>query len=118
MKKDLGLNILVGFFAGIVSGFFGAGGGMVLVPFLTSIKKQDEVISRATTIICIFFMAIISSFFYYNKFNIDLNLTFKCVIGGIIGSYIGSKLLIKLNRNVLKILFIIFLVYAGIQMII
>ena len=62
-RKILG-NILVGFFAGIISGFFGAGGGLILVPFLTLILKEDEVISRATTIFCIFFtiMSIIVPF--------------------------------------------------------
>ena len=110
-------NILVGFFAGIISGFFGAGRGLILVPFLTLILKEDEVISRATTIFCIFFMVLTSSFFYFNQNAIDWILAVKCAIGGVIGGYIGSKLLIKLDKKILKILFIIFLIYAGIKMI-
>ncbi len=101
----------------MISGFFGAGGGMVLVPYMTEILKEDEVKSRATTILCIFFMVFTSSFFYFDKNSIDWNLGLKCIVGGIIGSLIGSRLLIKLNKNILKILFIIFLVYAGFTMI-
>ncbi len=118
MKKNIFLNITIGFLAGIISGFFGAGGGLILVPFLTLILKEDEVIARATTILCIFFMVLTSSFFYFNENSIDWWLAIKCAIGGIIGSYIGSKLLINLNNKILKILFIIFLIYAGIKMII
>ena len=118
MKKNVFLNIILGFFAGIISGFFGAGGGLILVPFFTLILKEDEVISRATTILCIFFMVLVSSFFYFNQNSIDWFLAIKCAIGGIIGGVIGSKLLINLDKKILKILFIIFLIYAGIKMII
>ena len=117
MKKKTIFNILMGFFAGIVSGFFGAGGGLLLVPYMTEILKEDEVKSRATTILCIFFMVLTSSFFYFNQDAIDWILAIKCAVGGVIGSFIGSKLLIKINQNILKILFIIFLLYAGFSMI-
>ena len=118
MKKSIFLCIIVGLLAGIVSGLFGAGGGMILVPFMTLILKEDEVISRATTIMCIFFMVLTSSFFYYNQNLIDWNISIKCAIGGIIGGVIGSKALVSLNKNILKILFVIFLVYASLRMII
>ena len=118
MKKSIFLVIIAGFLAGIVSGLFGAGGGMILVPFMTLILKEEEVSSRATTIMCIFFMVLTSSFFYYKQDSINWNTSIKCAIGGLIGGIIGSKLLIKLDKNILKILFIIFLIYASIKMII
>lgn len=118
MKKSIFLCIIAGFLAGIVSGLFGAGGGMILVPFMTLILKEEEVPSRATTIMCIFFMVLTSSFFYYNQNLIDWNISIKCAIGGIIGGVIGSKALVSLNKNILKILFVIFLVYASLRMII
>ena len=115
--KILG-NILLGFIAGMISGFFGAGGGLILVPYMTLLLKEDEVKARATTIMCIFFMVLTSSFFYFKADFVDWNLAFKCAIGGIIGGIIGSKLLINLSKKILQILFIIFLLYAGIKMII
>jgi len=118
MKKGIFLCVIAGFCAGIVSGFFGAGGGMILVPFMTLILKDEEVESRATTIFCIFFMVLTSSFFYFKENSIDWIISIKCAIGGIIGGINGSKLLIKLNKNILNILFIIFLIYSGIKMII
>ena len=39
MNKEKIQNILIGFIAGIISGLFGAGGGLILVPFMT-IKKM------------------------------------------------------------------------------
>lgn len=116
-KKEIFLYIIIGFFAGIISGFFGAGGGLLIVPFITIILKENEVTARATSIMCIFFMVLVSSFFYSKQNAIDWNIAIRSSIGGIIGGYLGSKLLIKLNKNILKILFIIFLFYAGIKMI-
>ena len=118
MKKSIFLCVIAGFCAGIVSGFFGAGGGMILVPFMTLILKDEEVKSRATTILCIFFMVLTSCFFYFKEDSIDWSTAIKSAIGGIIGGVIGSKLLIKLNKNILNILFIIFLIFSGIKMII
>lgn len=118
MKKSSFLYAMAGFVAGIVSGFFGAGGGMILVPFMTLILHDEEVESRATTILCIFFMVIVSSFFYFKQDSIEWNLAIKCAIGGIVGGIIGSKLLVNLDKKILNILFIILLIYSGIRMII
>lgn len=118
MNKSIFWYILAGFCAGIVSGFFGAGGGMILVPFMTLVMKDEEVKTRATTILCIFFMVIVSSFFYYKQNSVDIELAIKCSMGGIIGGIIGSKLLIKLDKKILKLFFVILLIYSGVKMII
>lgn len=117
-KKNFWKNILLGFLAGMISGFFSAGGGLILVPYMTSILKMNEVNSRATTIFCIFFMVFTSGCFYFNQDYIDFNMAIKCAIGGIIGGYIGSKILWNASKNTLKISFIVFLLYAGYKMIV
>ena len=94
------------------------GGGMILVPALTSIIKLDEVKSRATAITGILFMVITSSFFYFKADYIDWNMSLKCAVGGIIGGIIGSKLLVKISKKYLNLFFIIFLFYSSIRMII
>ena len=108
---------IVGFFSGFVSGFFGAGGGLVLVPFLSKLLNDNEVCARATTVFCVLFMVIISGLFYIKNKSIDFNISIKCIIGGIIGSFIGSKLLVKLDKKILICVFILFLLYSGIRMI-
>ena len=111
-------KIIIGFFAGIISGFFAAGGGMILVPAFLHILNLDEKKARATSIFCILPMVIVSGFFYMQGNHIDWNIGLKCAIGGIVGGFIGSKLLKKLSNNVLRIFFIVFLSYVSIKMII
>ena len=114
MKKNI-LSLFFGFFAGLVSGFFGAGGGLLLIPFFSLYLKEDEVKSRATTIFCIFFLALVSSFFYLKNSSIDWVVGIKSGIGGIICGFIGSKLLNKISSIWLNILFVIFLIYSGLK---
>lgn len=108
-------NIIIGTSAGVISGLFGAGGGLILVPIFVHYLKLEEKEARATTIFCILPMVITSGIIYSNNNLIDWNLAIKCAIGGIIGSVIGTKLLKSLSNKVLKIIFIIFLSYVSIK---
>ena len=96
-------KILVGLITGFISGLLATGGGLILLPACTYIFKLNEKESRATTII------------YFKYKNFDIILGIKCAIGGIIGSYIGSKLLNKINTKakIFKIIFILFLLYSS-----
>lgn len=75
---------IVGFASGIVSGFFGSGGGMLLVPFFTHILKIEDVKARGTSVFCIMFLVITSSIFYIGQKYVDVKLGIKCAVGGIV----------------------------------
>lgn len=108
-------NIIIGISSGIISGLFGAGGGLILVPIFVHYLKLNEKEARATTIFCVLPMVIISGIIYSSNNLIDWNLAIKCAIGGIVGSIIGTKLLKNLSNKILKITFIIFLIYVSIK---
>lgn len=110
-------KIIIGIIAGLISGIFSTGGGMILVPAFLYILKMNSVEARATSIACILPMVVASSIFYAKNNYLNWKVGIMCAIGGIIGSFIGSKILNKIPENILKISFIIFLVYAGIKMI-
>ena len=110
-------KICIGIFAGFVSGLFASGGGMIVVPALIYLLNFDEKKARATSVFVILPMVITSGLFYMQGNFIDWGIGTKCAIGGIIGGFIGSKLLKKLSNNILKILFVIFLSYVSIKII-
>ena len=109
--------ILIGITAGIVSGFFSTGGGMILVPAFIYLLKMNEKQARATSIACILPMVITTSFFYAKNDYINWKVGLLCAIGGIIGGFLGSKFLNKIPDWILKLLFIIFLIYMALKMI-
>ena len=110
-------KIMIGILAGIISGLFSTGGGMILVPAFIHLLELEDVKARGTSVFCILPMVITSSFFYYKGSYIDWKLSFLCAIGGTIGGYFGAKLLKKLPTKILKIAFTIFLIYASLKMI-
>ena len=116
-NKSFLYEILIGFFAGIVSGLFASGGGMILVPAFIYLLKMEDVKSRATSVICILPMVVTSGIFYYKNNYIEWKTGLFCAIGGIIGGIFGAKLLNKLPTKYLKIAFTIFLIYASYKMI-
>ena len=109
------VKIFIGIIAGIISGLFSTGGGMILVPAFIYLLKMRQKNARSTSILCVFFMVLTTSIFYFKKRYINLELGIQCAIGGIIGSIIGSKFLNKFPDYILRITFIIFLIYVGIR---
>jgi len=118
MKKEFLYQLFIGIFAGIVSGLFASGGGMILVPAFIYILKINEVEARATSVLCILPMVVTSGIFYYRNNYIDWKIGILCAIGGIVGGIVGAKLLNKLPTKYLKIAFTLFLIYASFKMII
>ena len=110
-------KITIGITAGIISGLFSTGGGMILVPAFIYILNIDEKKARATSITCIFAMVLTTSLFYLKNNYINFKLATECVIGGTIGGIIGAKLLNKLSDKILKITFIIFIGYIALKFI-
>lgn len=109
-------KVIIGLLAGIVSGLFSTGGGMILVPAFIHLLNLDATKSRGTSVFCILPMVITSSFFYYKGNFIDWKIAILCAIGGAIGGYIGAKLLKKLPEKIMKIAFTIFLIYVSYKM--
>lgn len=108
---------IIGLLAGIVSGLFSTGGGMILVPAFIHLLNVDDTKARGTSVFCILPMVVTSSFFYYKGNFINWRIAILCAIGGTIGGYIGAKVLKKLPQKVMKIAFTIFLAYVSYKMI-
>ena len=110
-------RIIIGLLAGITCGLFGTGGGMILVPSFVYLLKINPKKARATSLCCMLVLVITSGIFYYQKNYINWQSGILCAIGGIVGGYLGAKLLKKVPDYILKIFFICFLLYASYNMI-
>lgn len=110
--------VVVGFVAGIINGLFGSGGGTIIVPALTCLFGVSQHKAHATAISIIFPFALISSLVYYNYGFTELEITLKITLGGIIGSYIGSRSLNHFSANHLRKIFGVFMILASIRLVI
>ena len=115
LKKYSKLS-LIGFIEGMISVFFSTGGGLILVPDFLYLLEIDSQKARGTSVFCILPMVITSSIFYYKSNYINWNSGILCAIGGIAGGYIGAKILKKVPDYILKIVFVIFILYYSFRM--
>lgn len=108
-------KIIIGLIVGFISGLLASGGGMILLPAYVYLFKLNEKEARATTIFSMLIIIIATSFIYMKYKNFDIVLGIECAMGGVIGSYIGTKILNKINikSKILEILFILFLLYSS-----
>ena len=110
-------KVIIGLLAGIISGLFSTGGGMIVVPAFIYLLNMEDKKARGTSIFCILPMVVTSGIFYYKSNYINWNISILCAIGGMIGGYTGAKLLKKIPTHYLKVAFTIFLIYASYIMI-
>ena len=109
--------ILAGLAIGVVTGLFGAGGGMLTVPALTFIAKFDEKHSHATAIAVILPLCLISSVIYALGATFENGVVLPTVIGVTIGGVIGALLLKKMSNGAISFLFYALMLFAGLKMI-
>ena len=103
MFKKHWKEIAIGLATGVLNGLFGAGGGSVVVPAMEKFLKIDEKQSHATAILVILMMSVVSSVFYIRAGFFDLKLWLWVSAGGVLGGFVGARLLKKIPKRWLKI---------------
>ena len=115
-KVKIIIGLIGGIFIGFINGFFGGGGGMIVVPVLIFLLNLPEKTAHATALTIILPLSIASSIIYITQGGFDfLNLGIT-TIGVIVGGIIGSILLKKINNKVLRIIFAVIMIIAGIKL--
>jgi len=104
---------LAGVGAGMVNGFFGGGGGMVLVPLLTRWCGLEQRKAFATSVAIILPLCVLSSVIYFFRGGLELSAALPYLAGGLIGGFVGGKTFKKLNMVWLRRLFALLLLYGG-----
>ena len=116
MKKNKILVALGGFFTGLINGFFGSGGGLVCVPLLRGAGKLPTKKAHATTVFLIAPICLVSVIFYAFLKKLNFMDTLPYIIGGVLGAPLGALLLKKLSNKFIRLIFAVFLIYAGINL--
>ncbi len=106
---------LAGLAAGIVNGFFGGGGGMVLVPLLVSKCKLDQRGAFATSVAIILPLCALSSVIYFFRGGLDLAAALPYLLGGLMGGLVGGRLFKNLNMDLLRRFFALLILYGGVK---
>lgn len=107
---------LVGAAGGLLSGAFGVGGGILMVPLLIVAAGMDQRRATATSLAAIVPASIAGSITYLANGQVDLVAALFMALGGIIGSWVGAWLLRRLPITWLRWMFIALLVLVAVRM--
>lgn len=106
---------VTGALTGIANGFFGGGGGMIVVPLMTFLLKIQTKKAHATALAVILPITIISAAIYFMSGNFDFATGIPTGIGVVLGGVVGAWLLGKLSANWLTRIFAVVMFIAGVK---
>ncbi len=104
-----------GILIGALNSFFGAGGGIIAIPVLekTGLSKKE---CHANAVAVILPISILSAVLYLFGGKVNLSDASPFIVTGIVGSVLGTVVLKKISPLWLKRIFGIFVIYAGLRL--
>lgn len=115
--NDIILLIIIGVASGVLGGMFGVGGGLIVVPALVFIFGMTQHEAQGTsTAFLLLPVGILAFMNYYKEGHIDLKYAGILAASFVIGGYFGSKFAINISGTLLKKIFAVFIILAGIKM--
>lgn len=100
---------LLGAATGLLSGLFGIGGGVVLVPMLVMFLGFEQRLAAGTSVAAILPAAVVGGIGYSLQGNVDWIAAVLLAVGVVIGAQIGSYLLSRVPTGFLRWMFMAFL---------
>lgn len=114
--KKKRMLVVTGVVTGFVSGFFGGGGGMIVVPMLTLITGLGEKEAHATAIAVMLPVTLAGAIVNVINGNFHLYSGLPVVAGVFIGGLLGAAILKKIKNKVLSEIFAVVMAIAGIKL--
>jgi len=106
--------LLVGVVAGVLSGMFGIGGGIVIVPALTILFAYELPNAVGTSLVVLIWpLSIFAVVAYYRAGRLDLVAAVVLAIGIVLGSWFGAELALNLPEATMQRIYGAFLIYVG-----
>lgn len=109
--------LVTGVVGGFLSGFFGVGGGIIMVPLLMMWAKFDQRRASATSLLAIVPTSLVGAITYAANHQVDVLVAVFVSIGAIVGAPLGSRLLRVLPIAVVHWTFITMMVIEAIRLI-
>jgi uncharacterized membrane protein YfcA len=112
---EAALTVLVGLLAGVLSGLFGVGGGIVMTPGLTTFTGLPAIVAVATPLPVILPTAMMGAFTYHRAGEVDLRAARWIAIPGAVAAVLGALLTQVVDADLLLLLTAALLVWQSVD---
>jgi len=112
------LYLLLGLFAGIISGLIGIGGGIIIVPALVYLFGLTQHQAQGTTLaLLVPPIGLLAAWTYYKHGYVNLTIAGFVCLGFFVGGLLGAKIAVGLSNVILRRIFGIALLLVSLYMI-
>jgi uncharacterized membrane protein YfcA len=105
-----------GLAVGLLSGYFGIGGGFLIVPALIFSSGICVTLAVGTSLLSVGTFGLATGLEYMFYGDVALAISILYLIGGVIGGYAGTSLAVRIPRDRLRVIYGIIIVVVGIYM--
>jgi hypothetical protein len=107
----------IGLGAGVLSGIFGIGGGILIVPALLYLARIPPVVATGTSLAALLLpVGALGAWEYYREGNLNLTAALWIAFGLFLGAGAGAHVAQRFSPLVLKRLFSVLLVVVAVRM--
>lgn len=106
----------IGFVIGFASGYFGIGGGFLIVPGLIYSGALNIIQAVGTSLISVGTFGLVTALRYSLSGDLNILITVLYIIGGIGGGWIGAHFASKVSKRTLTKIFAIIIILVAIYM--
>lgn len=111
------LLLVIGLFAGTLSGLVGLGGGIIIVPALIYFMSYNQHQAQGTSLgVLLLPVGILAVINYYNKGYVDIKVVAVISLAFVMGGWLGSKLALSLSQETVRKIFAVVLFYTAFKM--
>ena len=106
----------IGLTAGVLSGMFGIGGGVIIVPALMLLAGFSIKMASGTSLTAMLLpVGLLGALEYYRQGNINVNAAIFLIIGLFIGAFFGAKITIAIPELMVKRAFGVLLLVLAVR---
>jgi uncharacterized membrane protein YfcA len=110
--------LLIGIASGVLSGFVGVGGGIIIVPAFIFLLGMNQINAQGTSLFVLLLPIGILAVMNYWKAG-QINWTYGLVVSlaFVVGGYFGSKMALKISPNLVRFIFGIIMVLISVKLV-
>lgn len=116
--NDIIVLLCIGVAAGMFSGMFGIGGGLIMVPAMVFFMGMSHHAAQGTSLgVLVVPVAAVAAFNYYRHGQLNPKFALIMAVGFLVGGYFGSKISLGINEAMLKRLFGVLMLIMALKLI-
>ena len=109
--------LAIGLVAGVLSGLFGIGGGILIIPALIFLAKFSTKLAIGTSLGAMLLpVGLLGAYAYYQQGNLNIKASLFIGVGLFVGAYGGARLAQQFSAPTLQRMFAVFILIMAVRL--